>query len=163
MRPHQSILLPFGRVMVVLLAVVAVAMAYPWQSARERWVLGIAVAVVVVLLARWRGLFVTTILRRWVATIRRNRGRLGARESGIDVRTTALLRITPPETEPDLLPLPLLAHYLDRYGIYADALRVISRDAESESRRQTWIGLTVSAADNLTALRARAPRIPLHE
>jgi type VII secretion protein EccE len=97
--------------------------------------------------------------------MRRNRGGRPARGSGIDVRTTALLRITAPETEPDLLPLPLIARYLDRYGIHAYALRVTSRDAESDTdpRRQTWIGLTVSAADNLAALRARSPRIPLHE
>ena len=163
MRPHQSKYLPTGRLTMVLFALVAAAMAYPWQSVRERWVLGIAVAVVIVLLAWWRGLFVTTTLRRRVAVMRRNHGGRPARGSGIDVRTTALLRITAPETEPDVLPLPLIARYLDRYGIHAYALRVTSRDAESESERQTWIGLTVSAVDNLAALRARAPRIPLHE
>jgi len=165
MRPHQSISLPAGRLMLVLLAVVPAAMAYPWQSTRERWVLGIAVAVVIVLLAWWRGKFLTTIVRRRVAMMRRNRGGRPARGSGIDVRTTALLRITPPEDEPDLLPLPLIARYLDRYGIHAYALRVTSRDAESDTgpQRQTWVGLTVSAADNLAALRVRSPQIPLHE
>ncbi|MGH3957842.1 type VII secretion protein EccE [Mycobacterium sp.] len=163
MRSHQAISPRTGRLIVVLLAVVVAAVAYPWQSVRERWVLGIAVAVVIVLLAWWRGLFVTTILRRRVAIMRRNRRRRPARESGIDVRTTALLHIAPPETESDLLPLPLIAQYLDRYGIHAYALRVTSRAVESEVERQTWIGLTVSALDNLPALRARAPRIPLHE
>lgn len=163
MRSRQPISLPAGRVTLVLLAAVAAAVAHPWQSTRERWVLGIVVAVVIGVLAWWRRLFVTTIVRRRVAMMRRNRGERPGRGSGIDVRTTAVLRITPPDNKPELLPLQLIARYLDRYGIHAYALRVTSRDAESESQRQTWIGLTVSAVDNLAALRARAPRIPLHE
>ena len=59
MRPHQSIAPPTGRITLVVLAVVAAAMGFPWHSARERWVLGIAIAVVITLLARWRGLPVT--------------------------------------------------------------------------------------------------------
>lgn len=165
MTSHQPTSLPTGRIMVVLLTVVTAAMAYPWQSVRERWVLGIAVAVVIVVLAWWRGLFVTTILRRRAAMLRRNHGGRSARESGVDVRTTAVLRIDPPETEPDVLPLPLIARYLDRYGIRAYCVRVTSRDVETDTdpRRQTWIGLTVSALDNLAALQARSPRIPLRE
>jgi len=149
--------------MLVLLAVVPAAMAFPWHAPRERWVLGVAVAAVIVLLARWRGLFVTTALRRRMAMAYRNRRGHPAHGSGIDVRTTALLRITAPQNQPDLLPLPLIARYLDRYGIHAYALRVTSRAAESASERQTWIGLTLSAVDNLAALQARGPRIPLHE
>src|SRR6185312_5565792 len=29
--------------------------------------------------------------------------------------------------------------------------------------RETWIGLTISAIDNMAALQARSPRIPLHQ
>lgn len=163
MSPRPSNPLPAARLVPVLLAVVPAAMAYPWQSPREQWVLGVAVAVAIVLLAWWRGQFVTTIVRRRVAMIRRNHGGHRAPGSGLDVRTTALLRITGPESGPDVLPLPLIAGYLDRYGIHAYALRVTSEDTESDTgpQRRTWIGLTVSAVDNLAALRARAPRIPL--
>ena len=52
-----------------------------------------------------------------------------------------------------MLPLALITRYLDRYGIRADKIRITSRDNASDaSRRETWIGLTVSAADNLAAL-----------
>jgi type VII secretion protein EccE len=82
-------------------------------------------------------------------------------ESGPDARTTAVLRIGPPAAESDVLPLPLIARYLDCYGIRADKIRVTSLDAGGAS--ETWIGLTVSAADNLAALQARSSRIPLDE
>jgi len=163
MKSHRALGLPAGRATLVLLAVLPAAMAYPWHSPRERWVLGIAVAVISLSLARWRGLFVTTILRRRMAMVYRNRLGRPAHRSGIDVRTTALLAITPPDNQPDLLPLPLIARYLNRYGIHAYALRVTSRDTDSTSERQTWIGITLSAVDNLAALRARAPRMPLQE
>ena len=83
-----------------------------------------------------------------------------------DVRTTALLRVTPPLADADALPLPLIAGYAERYGLRADAIRVTSRDSTSEvgtRERETWIGVTLSAADNLAALQARSPHIPLHE
>jgi type VII secretion protein EccE len=155
-----------GRITLALLALVAAATAYPWQSARERWVLGIAVVVAITLLARWRGLAVTTILRRRLAILRPNRGARHAGESGTDVRTTALLRVAAPETGPDVLPLQLIASYVERYGLRAEAIRVTSRDSTSETgarQRETWIGLTLSAADNLPALAARSPQIPLRE
>jgi type VII secretion protein EccE len=164
--PHQSLTPPTGRITLVALAVVAAAMDFPWQSARERWVLGIAVFVVITLLARWRGLPVTTILGRRLAMRRHTRGARLADESGTDARTTALLRVTPPESSPDVLPLPLIAGYADRYGLHADAIRVTSRDSTSDTvvrERETWIGLTFSAADNLAALQARSPQIPLHK
>jgi type VII secretion protein EccE len=161
---HQSFT---GRATLVLLAVVAAGMAYPGQTARERWVLGVAVAAAVMLLAWWRGLFFTTMVRRRLAMLRRNHMRGPDRRSGVDVRTTALLRIiNPPEGEPDLLPLPLIARYLDRYGIRADSVRVTSRETGCDNgvpQRDTWIGLTLSAADNLVALRARSSDIPLHK
>jgi type VII secretion protein EccE len=165
-RPHQSIIPSTGRLTLVLFAVVAGAMGFPWHSARERWVLGIALVVAITVLARWHGLQVTTILRRRLAMRRPGRGARVADRSATDVRTTALLRVSPPASGPDALPLPLIAGYAHRYGLRADAVRVTSRDFASETgarERETWIGLTLSAADNLAALQARSAQIPLHE
>ena len=154
-----------GRITLALLAVVPVVMAYPWRSTRDHWVLGIAAAVVIVLFGWWRGLHLTTILRRRVAIMGRRGGSVAQTASGTKTSaTTALLRIGPPVGDSVLLPLPLIARYLDRYGIRADKIRITCRDNASDaSRRETWIGVTVSAADNLAALRARSSRIPLHE
>jgi ESX secretion system protein EccE len=165
-RPHRSITPPTGRLTLVALAVVAGALGFPWHSARERWVLGIAVAVVIVVLARWRGLPVTTILRRRVAMRHPKRGVRPASGGGTDERATAILRVAPPVSGPDVLPLPLIAGYADRYGLRAEAIRITSRDTATDAgapQRQTWIGLTLSAADNLAALQARSPQIPLHQ
>jgi type VII secretion protein EccE len=148
-----------GRVTLALLAVILAAMAHPWRSARDQLLLGVAAAAVIVLFAWWRGHYLTTVLRWRLAMTRRNRRLFAAPRS--DPRTTALLRIGPPASGPDLLPLPLIARYLNCYGIRADKIRITSRD--SSEQRDTWIGLTVSAVDNLTALQARSPRIPLHE
>lgn len=151
-----------GRITLALLAVVPAAMAYPWRSPRDYWVLGIAAAVVIVLFGWWRGLHLTTLLRRRLSIMRRT-GR-HVPESGSATKATALLRLGSPAGDADVLPLPLLAGYLDRYGIRADKIRITSRDNASDaSRRETWIALTVSAADNLAALRARSARIPLHQ
>jgi ESX secretion system protein EccE len=151
-----------GRITLAALAVVPAVLAYPWKSSRDYWLLGIAAVVVIVLFGRWHGLLLTTILRRRLAIIGRRGGFVP--ESGPATKTTALLRIGPPVGDSDVLPLPVIARYLDRYGIRADKIRITSRDNESDaSRRETWIGLTVSAADNLTALQARSARIPLHE
>ncbi|EUA16092.1 type VII secretion protein EccE [Mycobacterium xenopi 4042] len=139
-------------------------MAFPWQSIRERWVLGVGAALVILLLGRWRGLYVTTILRRRMAMSTRNSGLRRVREPGVDVRATAVLHVRPSPEAVDVLPLPLIARYLDRYGIRADALRITSRDTGSDTgvpQRDTWIGMTVSAVENLAALQARSPRIPL--
>jgi type VII secretion protein EccE len=163
---HQSTSPPTGRITLVLLAVVAAALAFPWHSVRERWVLGVALFAAIVLLARWRGLPVTTILYRRLAILRPNRGARRSEDSVTDVRTTALLRVTPPLGDADSLPLPLVAGYAQRYGLRADAIRVTSRDSTSEvgtRERETWIGVTLSAADNLAALQARSAQIPLHE
>jgi type VII secretion protein EccE len=163
---RQSFSLSTGRITLVLLAVVAAALAFPWHSVRERWVLGIAVVAVIVLLARWRGLPLTTVLRRRLAILRPNRGGRRAADSVTDVRTTALLRVTPPQADSDVLPLPLIVSYAERYGLRADAIRVTSRDSTSEAgtrERETWIGLALSAKDNLAALQARSSQIPLHE
>jgi type VII secretion protein EccE len=153
-----------GRITLALLAVAPAAMAYPWRSTRDYWLLGIAVAALVVLFGWWGGLHLTTILRRRSAMMGRNQGGGFEGESAPGTTTTALLRVGPPVGDSDVLPLPLIAGYLDRYGIRADKVRITSRDNGSDpSGRETWIGLTVSAADNLAALRARSSRIPLHE
>jgi type VII secretion protein EccE len=153
-----------GRITLALLAVVPAVMAYPWQSTRDYWLLGIAAVVVIVLFGWWRGLHFTTILRRRLAMMGRqpNRTRRDGRETDCDTRTTALLRIGPPAGESDVLPLPLIARYLNCYGIRADTVRITSRDTAADTR-ETWVGLTISAVDNLAALQARSSRIPLHE
>lgn len=149
-----------GRITLALLALVPAVMAYPWRSPRDYWLLGIAAAVVIVLFGCWRGLYFTTLLRRRLAIL----GRGGAAGTESATATTALLRVVAPGADADVLPLPLLARYLDRYGIRADKIRITSRDnAADASRRETWIGITISATDNLAALRARSERLPLHE
>jgi len=149
-----------GRLTLALLAVVPAVMAYPWRSTRDYWLLGIAVAVVIVLFSWWRGLHLTTILgRRLVMMFRRGES---AAESDSDTSTTALVRIGPPAGDSDVLPLPLIARYLDCYGIRADTVRITSR-GNASGPRDTWIGLTIAAVDNLAALQARSARIPLHE
>jgi type VII secretion protein EccE len=151
-----------GRITLAALAVVPAVLAYPWQSTRDYWLLGIAAVVVIVLFGWWRGLQFTTILRRRLAIIGRRGGFVP--QSGPATKTTALLRVGSPVGDSQVLPLPLITRYLDRYGVRADKIRITSRDNVSDaSRRETWIGLTVSAADNLTALQARSARIPLHE
>lgn len=148
-----------GRITLALLAVVPAVLAYPWQTTRHYWLLGIAAAVVIVLFGWWRGLYFTTMLRRRCAIIGRRRG---VTDRGSDTRSTALLWVKPPAADADLPPVPLIARYLDAYGIRADTIRITSRDTAA-GERQTWIGLTISATDNLAALQARSARIPLHE
>lgn len=149
-----------GRITLALLAIAPAAMAYPWRSHRDYWVLGIAAAVLILLFGWWGGLHFTTILRRRLAMI----GRGNAVVESPATATTALVRVSAPGDDSDVLPLPLIAQYLDRYGVRADKIRITSRDNASDaSRRETWIGITVSAVDNLPALQARSPQIPLHE
>jgi type VII secretion protein EccE len=155
-----------GRITLAALAVVPAVLAHPWSTTnaadttRGYWALGIAAAVVIVLFGWWHGLHFTTLLSRRLAILGR-RGRPIA-ESGSGTSATALLRIGPPTGDhaDHVLPLPLIARYLNAYGIRADKIRVTSRDTDV---RETWIGLTLSAVDNLAALQARSPRIPLHE
>jgi type VII secretion protein EccE len=147
-----------ARITLALLVAVPAAMAYPWPSVRDRWVLGIAVAAVVLLFAWWRGAFLTTMLARRVGIWRRNRSR--GRRPASPTRTTALLRVEP-ESASRRPPLDVIAGYLDRYGLRADAVRITSRDLGTQ--RTTWVGLTLDAADNLAALQARSAAIPLHQ
>ena len=60
------------RIALALLFIVPAAMAYPWESDIDWWVLGVAIAVVIVVFAWWRGLFVTTMIGRRLAVWRRN-------------------------------------------------------------------------------------------
>lgn len=150
-----------GRITLALLAIVPAIMACPWRTPRDYWLLGIAAVVVIVLFGWWGGLHFTTIVGRRLAMIARGNA---VPSSTSDTAATALIRLGAPEDDSDVLPLPLIASYLDRYGIRADKIRITSRDnAADASRRETWIGLTVSAPDNLAALQARSPRIPLQD
>ena len=159
----RSIPLPgTGRITLALLVLLPAVMAYPWRSPRDYWLLAIAAAILIVLFGCWGGVHFTTILRRQAAIVARG-GRLDG-ESTSPAEETALLRVGAPSGDSDVLPLPLIAGYLDRYGICADKVRITCRDNPSDpSRREAWIGLTVSAVDNLAALRARSAHIPLHE
>jgi type VII secretion protein EccE len=138
------------------LFIVPAVMAYPWPSTADRWLLAVAVAAVVVILAWWRGLFLTTMVGRRLAMLARRNRTEGLHHSSTD--TTVLLALDP--SGPDL-PLRLIAGYLDRYGIRCDKVRITSRDTADE--RTTWVGVTLRAADNLAALRARSSRIPLRD
>lgn len=150
-----------GRITLALLAVVPAVMAYPWRSPRDYWLLGIAAAVVIVLFGCWRGLYFTTLVRRRLAMMSRKNSFVPENPSA--TATTALLRVGAADSS-DVLPLPLIAGYLDRYGIRADKIRITTRDNASDaSRRDTWIGLTISATDNLAALQARSASVPLQE
>lgn len=159
----RNLLPDTGRVALALLAVVPAAMAHPWQVQSGRWMLGVAVAVVLVLFGWWRGLHLTTIVQRRLAMVFRSGRHDGAHQTldhtDADARTTVALRVL--DGAASGLPLDLLHGYLDRYGVRCEALRVTSRD--TGAGRTTWISLTMSATANLAALQARSPRIPLRE
>lgn len=108
-------------------------------------------------LAWWRGLFVTIIVARRLAMWLRRNHKDGAHQSS--EYTTVLMRVDVQHS--DELPLRLIAGYLDRYGIRCDKVRITNRVIDG--LRTTWIGLTLGAADNLTALQARSQRIPLRD
>lgn len=144
------------RLTLAALVVIPAAMAFPWQSTSQRWLLGVAVAIVVVLFAWWRGMFVTTIVARRLAMLTRRRSPRGTSSSA--EYATVTLRVTPRETSE--LPVALVAGYLDRYGISFDKVRITGRDRGAV--RTTWVALTLGAADNVAALTARSPQLPLH-
>ncbi|MDV3125740.1 type VII secretion protein EccE [Mycobacterium sp. 21AC1] len=146
-----------ARIALASLFIVAAVLARPWQSIVERWVLGVSVAVVLVLLAWWGGLFFTTRVGRRIAMWRRNHSKAHDHtESGTDT-TTVVLRVDPATPAQ----VPVAVTYLNRYGIRCDKVRITHRDANGT--RRSWISLTVAARDNLDALRARSPRIPLRD
>jgi type VII secretion protein EccE len=147
-----------ARITLALLFIVPAAMAYPSPSTVDRWLLGVAGAAVIVLFAWWRGSFLTTIVGRRLAMLHRRNHTDDVPQCS--AYTTVLLRVDP--SEPGVgLPLPLIAGYLDRYGIRCDNVRITSRVTATTCT--TWIGLTIGAVDNLAALRARSPRIPLRD
>ncbi len=150
-----------GRITLALLVIAPAAMAYPWRSPRDYWLIGVAAAVVIALFGARGGLYLTTIARRRLAIIGRSNAFIPESPA---TATTVLVRVGAPDDDSAVLPLSLIAGYLDRYGIRADKIRITSRDNASDaSRRETWIGLTVSATENLAALQARSSRIPLQE
>ncbi|MBU9762658.1 type VII secretion protein EccE [Mycobacterium sp. TNTM28] len=144
-----------ARLALASLFIVAAVLARPWQTTTERWVLGVSVAAVVVLLAWWGGLFLTTRVARRFALLRRNLAKSGP-AAPTDAETV-VLRVDPA----DPAQLPVVIGYLDRYGIRCDKVRITHRDAGGA--RRSWISLTVAATDNLDALRARSSRIPLRD
>lgn len=145
-----------ARLALALLFIVPAALAYPWRTVTERWVLGVAVGVVIVAFAWWRGQFATTKLARRLAIWRGNRG--VARPDPTD-RVTVLLKLDPAGQAE--LPVELIAGYADRYGLRADKVRITSRD--QDGARQSWVSLTLGAAGNLSALQARSAQIPLRD
>lgn len=142
------------RIALALLFIVPAAMAYPWETTVGRWALGVAVAVVIVLFAWWRGLFVTNIVGRRLAVWRRNHSKP---KPVVSNEATVLLRVDDPAGIG--LSLPLVAGYVERFGVRCQKVRVTSRD--QAGARTTWISMTLDAAENLTALQARSPELPL--
>ncbi|MUL64141.1 type VII secretion protein EccE [Mycobacterium sp. CBMA 234] len=141
-----------ARIMLALLVVIPAAMTYPWHTTPHKWILGIAVAVVLVLFAWWRGMFLTTMVARRFAVWRRNRA--GAKTPAAD-RVTVVL-------EADGLSyrtMPLIASYVDRYGVRCDSVRVTER--QLDGTRSSWVSVTVVATSNLAALQARSSELPL--
>ena len=144
------------RIALALLFIVPAAMTYPWDSDIDWWIFGIAIGVTLIVFAWWRGLFVTNMIgRRW-AIWRRNHSKPKARASN-DV--TLVLHVDDPAGVG--LPLPLVAGYVERFGVRSQKVRVTNRDERGV--RTTWISMTLSATDNLAALRARSAELPLHD
>lgn len=146
------------RLSIALLLGIPAAMAYPWDSVGDRWLLGIAVGVIAVVFAWWRGDLVTTLIARRVAMWRR---RSGSGEGAHHSSEHATVTLEVAAREQQHLPIDLIAGYLDRYGLRFDKVRVTARDRDGV--RTTWVGLTLGAADNLAALSARSPRVPLQD
>lgn len=139
-----------ARLSLIALVVVTVALAYPWQSTFDYWLLGIGAVLVILLLGWWHGMHVTTAVGRLVALPVRNSssGRdepAAVVETAADAQTTVVLRIAPPPypvavlprgaaspTEfVDVLPLATVAAYLNRYGLRLQSIRVTSRDTRA--------------------------------
>lgn len=147
-----------ARIALVLLAVVPALMGNPWETTAQRWALAVGVIATILLLGWWRGLHFTTIARRRLAMLRSGGGAHSDRPDATSTRATTALRITA-SAAGETVPLPLIASYLNRYGLVADAVRVTNRTGAGGS--DTWIGLTYSAATNLAALQARSESVPL--
>lgn len=147
-----------ARIALVLLAATPALMANPWETSAQRWALAVGVIATILLLGWWRGLHFTTIARRRLAMLRSRGGAHTDRRDAVDARATAALRITA-SAAGNAVPLELIASYLNRYGLRADAVRVTSRAGATSA--DTWIALTYAAAPNLAALQARSESIPL--
>jgi type VII secretion protein EccE len=127
-------------------------MTYPWHTTPQKWILGIAVAVALLLFTWWRGMFLTTMVARRFAVWRRNRSGAATAPAG---QVTVVL-------EADGLfygTLPLIASYVDRYGVRCESVRVTER--QLDGTRSAWVSVTVAAAANLAALQARSSDLPL--
>ncbi|MGA9375776.1 MAG: type VII secretion protein EccE [Mycobacterium sp.] len=146
-----------ARLALALLFTVPAALAYPYETLTQRWVLAVAVAVVTVLFAWWRGDFAATKLARQWSIRRGNRAKVRDFAEAGDSATVVLRFDDSASVE---LPVALIAGYADRYGLRLDKVRITSRDRAAE--RRSWITLTLDAAQNLPALQARSERIPLH-
>jgi type VII secretion protein EccE len=145
-----------ARIALALLVVIPAAMAYPWNTPTQRWVLGVAVAVVLLTFAWWGGMFLTTRIGRSLAVWRRNRG---TSEPATTNEVAVLLSVEAPAGT--TVPLHLVAGYVDRFGIRCAKVRVTNLDVSGT--RRTWIGMTLAANDNLAALQARSPELPLYD
>ena len=142
------------RIALALLFIVPAAMAYPWDSDIDWWILGVAIGVTLVVFAWWRGLFLTNMIgRRW-AVWRRNHSKP---KSTVSHDVTFVLQVDDPAGLG--LSLPLVAGYVERFGVRCTKVRVTNRNEGDV--RTTWISMTLSAADNLAALRARSAELPL--
>jgi type VII secretion protein EccE len=146
-----------ARLALALLFIVPAALAYPYETVTQRWILGVAVAVVILLFAWWKGDFATTKLTRRWSIWRGNHS--GGGVVADHCTATVLLRLD--DSVSDEVPVALIAGYTDRYGLRLDKVRLTSRDLTGE--RQTWITLTLDAEQNLRSLQARSSRIPLHD
>ena len=144
------------RLALALLVIVAAAMAYPWRSTVDWWVLGVAAAVLIVVFAWWRGQFVTTMVARRLAVLRRNHSQPSRPDPN---RTTVVVHVADPTGAG--LPLTVPAAYVERFGLRSERVAVISRVVGGE--RTTWVSMTLDAAANLTALQARSTMLPLRE
>lgn len=144
------------RIALALSAIVLAALAYPWQAVADRWILGGAALVVLLAFAWWRGLFLTTAIGRRIAIWRRGHAEPGSPRAD---QVVVLLKVDDPAGVG--LSLPLVVGYVNRFGVRCSQVRVTSRD--QIGTRTTWIGMTIAAADNLAALEARSPELPLHD
>lgn len=155
------------RLTLVATLVAGSALAFYRQDPAVRPVAIAAAALALLLIVWWRGTFVTDILGRAVKMLTRRLTGRGPAEvpeiarAGVDARTSVVLEVDTPESG-EKLPVDLLARYLDRYGISCSSIRVTDLAVDGH-RGKTWVTLTLSAADNLTALQARSPRIPLRD
>ncbi|SEH51265.1 type VII secretion protein EccE [Mycolicibacterium rutilum] len=144
------------RIALAALAVVLAVLAYPWQSTTDWWILGVGAAVVIVVLAWWRGQFLTTMIARRFAVWRRNHGRTIEQHPN---QTTVVLRVDDPAGRG--VALPVLAGYVERFGLRSEKVRVTNR--ASAGVTDTWVSLTFDARTNLAALQARSKELPLRE